>query len=129
MRTIPLAIAIGLSFGKCSDRDSATTCDRDPPLTYYSWGRGFLDKHCTGCHSSLVNDAQRNEAPKGVNFDTYEGVLPWVAQIESRAIYLDPDPMPPGGGPTAEELQLLQEWLDCQVEGDAQEYFNGGGAQ
>ena len=92
--------------------DSASTCDRDPPLSYENFGKGLMERHCTGCHSSLLPEGRRNEAPLGVDLDTWEGVVKWGTRIEVRSTGDSPD-MPPGGGPTEEERQKLLEWLQC----------------
>lgn len=87
-------------------------CDREPPLTYDNFGKGFLGLHCTGCHSSLLKPEQRNLAPEGVDFDTLKGVLTWAERIEDRTLA---QTMPPSGGPTPEELDRVAEWLACEV--------------
>lgn len=94
--------------------DSGGTCDRDPPLTYENFGKGLMERHCTGCHSSLLPEERRNGAPLGVDLDTLTGVVKWGARIDARSTGDSPD-MPPGGGPTEEERGQLQEWLDCDV--------------
>ena len=113
------------------DEDSADPCLRDPPLTWDSWGKGFVEKHCNGCHSSIIPDAHRNNAPKGVDFDTYVGVLTFAERIDARVVELNPTAMPPGGGPTDEELSLLAEWLTCSVYPDVARWQaeQGGGGQ
>jgi len=95
--------------------DTAATCDRDPPLTYESFGEGFVSKHCTACHSSLLESGERNEATVGVDLDTYAGVLVFAERIQARVVEPDTPEMPPGGGPTEEEQQMLREWLVCSV--------------
>ena len=97
----------------CAPGDDSGACDRDPPLTWENFGQGWMEKHCTGCHSSLVRDDQRNGAPTAVNLDTWDDMLRWGARIEARAI-VDVD-MPPGGGPSEEERAMLGEWLECAV--------------
>jgi hypothetical protein len=113
----PLVLLVALfAMGCASGGDTADIdCDRDPPLTYDSWGEGFVSKHCTGCHGSLVTGDQRNGATVGVDLDTYGNVMVFAERFEARV--LDPDwpEMPPGGGPTEEELQMLREWLTCGV--------------
>ena len=95
--------------------DTATTCDREPPLTYESWGEGFVSKHCTGCHSSLLEAGERNGGTVGVDLDTYSGVLIFAERFEARVLVPETPEMPPGGVPTEEELQMLREWLTCSV--------------
>ena len=34
-----------------------------------NFGEGFVTKHCTGCHSSLLPEGMREEAPVGVRID------------------------------------------------------------
>ena len=103
----------------CGDPAADTgACQRSPPLRYDNFGAGFLSTHCTGCHSSLLPLEQREGAPEGVDLNTYADVLMWADRIEARALAQTPD-MPPGGGPGAEELALLAEWLRCEVYPDA----------
>jgi len=97
--------------------DSDATCAREPALTYENFGQGFMEQYCNGCHSSLVPDPYRNGAPESVNFDTYAGVLQFQDRILARTPLEEPT-MPPGGGPTEEDLQMLHEWLACEVQED-----------
>ena len=46
------------------------TCDREPPLTYENWGEAYISDFCVGCHSSLVEGAERRGATVGVDFNT-----------------------------------------------------------
>ena len=108
-------LAVTVLWGCNGADDTEDLCVHDPPLNYTNWGRGFLSKHCTGCHSSIVPEDHRNEAPTGVHLDTLDDVHQYASRIEARVLLDLEDPMPPGGGPTAEELELLQEWLTCSV--------------
>lgn len=110
------AVLCGMAALSCGDRegDSGFSCDRDPPLTYDNFGRGFLGVHCAGCHSALNPDGHRKGAPAGVDLDTYEGLLNWAYRTEARALGDNPG-MPPGGGPGPDELARLEEWLQCSV--------------
>ena len=107
---------------------SYASCLRDPPLTWENFGKGHMDKHCNGCHSSLlVREELRNGAPLGIDFDTFEGNLEWGDRILQRGII--EVSMPPGGGPSAEEIRLFQEWVVCEVlpASGQDENQNGGG--
>jgi hypothetical protein len=106
----------------------ADDCDRSPPLDWHNFGKGFVDKHCNGCHSVLYEGGRRQGAPVGVDFNTYEDVLSWRERIRARSTtaVLDTPTMPPGGGPSTEELARLEEWLSCEVAKDAAAL---GGAQ
>lgn len=70
--------------------------------------------HCAGCHSQLNPAGHRKGAPAGVDLDTYDGVLQWAYRTELRALGDNPE-MPPGGGPSPEERERLEEWLQCAV--------------
>lgn len=114
-----VVLAAGLvSCGGGDDTASDVCAERDPPLTYDNFGKGFIAKHCVGCHSSLVAGNQRKGAPPGVDLDTYYGVVTWAYRVEARSLGDNPG-MPPGGGPSEEERERLEEWLTCQVLRDA----------
>lgn len=102
-----------LLFACAAPQDSGR-CHRDPPLTYENFGRGLMERHCAGCHSSLLPEGQRNLAPMGVDLDTWAGVQKWADRIQARSTGENPT-MPPGGGPTELERSQLAEWLSCDV--------------
>lgn len=112
-----LVLALGL--GACSGvgGDTGGECDRSPPLSWHNFGQGFMGKHCTGCHSSLLPESHREGAPTSVNFDTYSDVVSQSERVAARALGAEPT-MPPGGGPSAAEQALLAEWLRCGVADD-----------
>jgi hypothetical protein len=101
----------------CNDGEEESPCVHDPPLTWDNHGELFLDTYCNGCHSSMVPEPQRNEAPVGVDFDSYAGALKWASRIQAR-VPPDAPTMPPGGGPTYEEYVMFNEWLDCELAED-----------
>jgi cytochrome c5 len=128
-RWLPI-LAVAL-LGCADEEDTDTLCDREVPLTYEGFGMSFMDTHCNGCHSSLIAPAQRRGAPESVNLDTYGDVLAWAERIEERVVLNaeieGASRMPPGGGPTREELDMLHEWLQCgvypdkaQIDGDGE---------
>ena len=86
-------------------------------LDYDSFGKSLMSQYCTGCHSSTIPPAQRNGAPEVVNLDTYGGVMRWIDHIEESAA-AEPPTMPPGGGTTELERDLLREWISCAVRPD-----------
>ena len=105
----------------CHSKDSGDTdtiCVSNPALSYENFGKGFLDRYCTGCHSSLVPVTNRNGAPEGVDFNDYRRVITWRERILIRTLDTT-SPMPPGTGPSQTEFDLLTEWIGCQVESDA----------
>ena len=97
-----------------SDTAGSEACDREPPLTWENFGEGYLGLHCNGCHSSLLPAGQRGGAPLGMDFDTWDDVVLHHDRIYNRAL-VDFD-MPPGGGPTDEDLAMFTEWLACEVQ-------------
>ncbi len=114
--------ALTLILGGCAplgaSPDDSAACDRQPPLSYERFGQGVLSKQCTGCHSSYLPEGSRYDAPLGVDFDTYQGVLDWGERILVRTV--EERTMPLGGGLSEEELALFEEWLVCGVLPDAE---------
>jgi uncharacterized membrane protein len=107
---------VALMCTGCESMEEEDPCDRMPALDYANWGRGFMSKHCTACHSKLVSEDHRNEAPEEVDLDTFANVLHFSSRIEARVLHApEDDLMPPGGGPTEDEKRLLNEWLICSV--------------
>lgn len=89
-------------------------CDRQPPLTWENFGRGHMHKHCTGCHSAYLETLEeREDATPGVDFNTWPDTVQWAGRIWDRSVILGN--MPPGGGPDAQEQQLFEEWMRCEV--------------
>lgn len=118
MIVVRALLVLGFTLGACNGPEEDPLCDREVALTYENWGGGFMDTHCNGCHSSIIAPAQRRGAPAGVDFDTYGGIMSWAERVEDRVITAaaeERSQMPPGGGPTAEELEMLHEWLQCGV--------------
>lgn len=122
-RAALLAIPI-LLLGTAISCEEEPVCVHDPPLTWENAGEPFLDTFCTGCHSSLLPEGQRNDAPVEVNFDTYAGVLEWHSRVVVRTDPAFPS-MPPAGGPTELQYELFQEWLSCEVAEDIAQIEEG----
>ena len=97
-------------------------CPQDNALSYRSFGAGFLRTWCTGCHSSTLAAADRQDAPGDVNFDR-----PDFYKLQERLVYeravqeghkfaTDPasaSPMPPAGLVPAADLRRLGQWIAC----------------
>ena len=117
-----LAVVAALVAGACGTDRVPEDDPEDPPiepgacetsyLDYENFGAPFVVSWCRGCHSSQVPMGMRQMAPIDVNFDTAEDVTRWSERILKRAAGATPT-MPPAGGPSGEERQLLVEWLDC----------------
>jgi uncharacterized membrane protein len=111
---LTLLMAIACSNGQDT---SDPLCYHEPQLSYENFGKGYMDKHCVGCHSVLLPVHSREGAPVGVDLNTYQDVMFWLERIDARSTGESPT-MPPGGGPSVDERALLEEWLNCQVTDD-----------
>lgn len=114
-----MSLALLLSACQSQEPVEGPDCSRAPALTYENFGRGFLERNCTGCHSSYLTDmAERNYAPISVNLNTYADALLWVDRIDVRTV--EDQDMPPAGGLSSNDLDMLHEWLACDVRPNAQ---------
>jgi len=75
-------------------------------------GEPFMRTWCTSCHHSDLDDDSRQGAPIDVNLETYADFVRWAERVDAR-VWATSAPMPPAGGPTEEELDLLGTWMDC----------------
>lgn len=91
--------------------------------TYENFAGPFFLSWCTGCHSSDLGEGERQSAPLGVDFDTRAGVEAHSARVLQRAV-LDRN-MPPAGGPSDAERDLLKDWIACRMPAD-EPYFDPG---
>jgi len=90
------------------------SCAREPALNWDNFGQGFTSTWCAGCHSSLLEGADRHEAPVDIDYNDLGKVLAGAERFAARATGDSPT-MPPAGGPADEEVALLDEWLTCSV--------------
>ena len=99
--------------------DTSLPLDCNDALTWDSWAHGFFLNWCTSCHSSTLPEEERQEAPPGMNFDTYPGVVENAVAIEYRGVTAEPKYlMPPNGGPDLKERELLRLWIECGLKRD-----------
>ena len=124
-----------LVVGACSrspEPTGAVCPDPDPmTLTYDNFGRNFMTKYCTACHSSELTRSQRNGAPLYHDFDFLLDILQTPDHIDEQAGYgpdakndfMPPErcPSTPGGPldrecpqPTADERTRLSVWIACE---------------
>ncbi len=82
-------------------------------VTYESFGQGFLEESCQPCHSS--SSANRYGAPEAIFFDTREVVFEQLDEIY-RVTLSEAADMPPSGGITELDRELLELWLGCMEE-------------
>lgn len=123
MRSWPEAVGLaglGLALA-CGDGGEPTAGDSGAydeglaaceALTWETFGEGYFQTWCTGCHSSALPEGDRAGAPVGVDFDTYAGAAQWADRIDARVLS-EPPTMPPVGGSSDAERDRLAAWLDC----------------
>ena len=131
-----LFLALGLSANACSDDPplcaeeeeeeheegpTGSVCN-DSTLTYENFGRAFMEKYCTDCHSkSKKGEEARQCAPDDHNFDDLDSIVLQREHIDEHAA-AGPnsvnDAMPPSGSskPTEQERRDLGTWLACEEE-------------
>lgn len=102
---------LGVAACSSDGPSSNAACKSEASVTYENFAGPFFLDWCTGCHSSSLAEGERQEAPMGVDFDTYDDIVRHSPRILDRAVHLET--MPPVGGPSVDERQLLREWLDC----------------
>ena len=123
MRSIAAIVLFALG---CTESSGDSTLNNTTPvddtgtlvcndaLTWDSWAHGFFLNWCTSCHSSTLSEDDRQKAPPGMNFDTYQGVAENAVAIEYRGVTAEPKYlMPPNGGPDLKERELLRLWIEC----------------
>lgn len=97
-------------------------CPPDNPLTWRSFGAGFLLTWCTGCHSSSLAADARQDAPVDIDFDTHAAYKPLARLVYDRAVLethklaTDPNsasPMPPAGVPPEADRRRLAQFIAC----------------
>lgn len=85
-------------------------------LTYQNFAADFFARYCLACHNDqLVGDAQRTDAPTGINYNRLDQIRLFAQRIRLRAgVQGD---MPPRllavPQPTDEERLMLIQWIDC----------------
>ena len=84
-------------------------CADAPVVTWENFGNGFVNERCQSCHAST--SLARYGAPESITFDTKEETLALQDRILDRVV--DSESMPPEGGVTDDDLELLQLWLVC----------------
>lgn len=94
-------------------------CPPGNPLTFRSFGAGFLRTWCTGCHSSTLPERERQGAPDDVNFDSHALYLPHAREVLARAVLEahapaeSASPMPPAGLVPEPDRRRLAQWIAC----------------
>jgi len=106
-----LAIVIATGCGEKQDPGGGAgdDADVDGGVTYSEHVAPILDGHCIGCHSGYLEGADRNGAPPGVDFDTYEAA---VESGDAANVRIQAGSMPPSGSLSAGDKAIFQAWVD-----------------
>jgi uncharacterized membrane protein len=112
MRSSPSSAALAAlaALGAACGADTDRTCAQSF-LRYDNFGSPFIVNWCRACHSAGTPPDMRQQAPADVNFDNLSEIRNW--SLEIRLTAGQGSSMPPAGGPSAEERQMLVEWLRC----------------
>ena len=104
-------VCVALLASACGADDEPTdACTDAPVVSYATFGAGFLDTQCQGCHASTAID--RHGAPDDVIFDTAADAERFGPRILARAGGTAPD-MPPAGGASDDDRERLRLWVTC----------------
>lgn len=94
-----------------------STCPQGSTLTYNNFGKPFMERYCTRCHSSDLTGAARRGAPSFHDFDTLFGIKAVSDHIDETTAAGPAavnEGMPEGSPkPTLMERQQLGEWIAC----------------
>jgi uncharacterized membrane protein len=106
-----------LACAVAEEDSAADPCAEAPYADWETFGKGFVTESCQACHGSQVTAEDRHGAPAGVSFDTAAGVWANAERVLAKA-GSEPPSMPPMGGTTEGDRELLRAWLACGVEGE-----------
>ena len=105
------------------------TCPTGSVLTWENFGEAFLLSHCTGCHSSQLDGSgpppgNRQGAPVGIDFDTYELTREFAVQIynqaaDTNALMPPKDNIPVDNPVSVDDREALGDWVACNMPTDA----------
>lgn len=87
--------------------DADTQCST---ASYATVGEPYMVSWCRGCHSADLAPAMRQNAPVGLDFDTLAAVRAQLVPIEDSIANAT---MPPSGGPSTQDTQIMMTWLSC----------------
>jgi hypothetical protein len=118
------ALALALAAIGCTDPPlfgppTQSECPPGSTLTWDSFGRQFMEDHCTRCHHSALRGEARQGATSFHDFDTVSGVRVVKLHIDETSAAgpaATNTSMPPDSPePTLDERRLLGEWLACDA--------------
>ena len=90
------------------------TCESQ--YSYEYEGHALIRTYCTSCHSQHLQGEKRYGTPPGIDFDTLEGIRQWSTSSAHRVF--DLKDMPPGGGMSDQDREILASWLRCNAPGE-----------
>lgn len=108
---IALALALGLGALSCGEKLDPVQ-DRDGSVLTPTWCadvQPIVQGRCLGCHSVSRMGTQRNGAPTGVNFDTYEDASRLATAMDD---FIQSGVMPPSGLLPDGEREIFGAWVD-----------------
>lgn len=91
---------------------SLIDCSQGTTLSWDNFGRQFIRRYCSGCHSASLNGSGRQGAPTDMNFDTHAEALEFRVDMLLHAAS-NGAKMPPGVPVGRDERALFSEWLKC----------------
>ncbi|MBJ94654.1 MAG: hypothetical protein CMP23_09280 [Rickettsiales bacterium] len=78
-----------------------------------------FEVYCTVCHGSdKIGAVERKGATEGLNYDDFEGSRAWNTTFPGFGTWheMQVQTMPPMGRmPSTEELQLVLDWVNCEL--------------
>ena len=117
-----LAVALASLLLACTEPPimgppTEAVCPQDSTLTYENFGKPFMERYCTQCHSSKLSGDARMGAPTFHDFDTLYGIRGVANHVDMTAAAgpaaintgmpnVDPKP-------TKTERYQLGEWIAC----------------
>lgn len=120
------ALVLLLLVSACGDPPlfgppTESVCPDGSTITYDNFGKNFMTKYCTRCHSSELRGADRQGAPSFHDFDTLYGiraVSDHVDETTASGPAATNTSMPPDKpSPTLAERKQLGEWIACGMPG------------
>ena len=112
-----LAGLVGCTSDPTFGPPTESICPTGSSLTYDTFGKPFMERYCTRCHSSELVGAQRMGAPSFHDFDTLFGVKAVSVHIDETSAAgpaSTNDGMPlDGPSPPLAERRDLGEWIAC----------------
>jgi uncharacterized membrane protein len=119
---VAVRLAIVFVLGACGPDSiwgppTEASCPQTSTLTYDNFGKNFMTKYCTRCHSSELVGADRMGAPSFHDFDTIFGIRAVANHIDETTASgpaATNKGMPPDSpSPTLDERRQLGEWIAC----------------